>query len=50
MKKEKVKVYSSKTECQHCGYTWKSRVEFPKRCPYCQRWLNKAYHRKGGKQ
>jgi predicted Zn-ribbon and HTH transcriptional regulator len=27
--------------CKKCGYTWFSRIEKPKRCPYCERWLNK---------
>jgi len=25
--------------CPHCCYDWVSRVEKPKRCPKCQRWL-----------
>ena len=25
--------------CPWCGYEWEPRVEAPKRCPRCQRWL-----------
>jgi len=25
--------------CPYCGYTWDQRVEKPKRCPKCQKWL-----------
>jgi len=25
--------------CPYCGYKWIPRVENPKKCPYCQRWL-----------
>jgi len=25
--------------CPYCGYKWKPRVEKPKRCPFCNRWL-----------
>lgn len=28
-------------KCKFCGYEWKSRVSKPKRCPYCQTWINK---------
>jgi predicted Zn-ribbon and HTH transcriptional regulator len=27
--------------CPHCGYVFTPRVEKPKRCPLCQRWINK---------
>ena len=25
--------------CPYCGYEWKPRVKYPKKCPMCQRWL-----------
>jgi len=25
--------------CPYCGYEWVARVENPKKCPKCQRWL-----------
>jgi len=25
--------------CPFCGYKWKARVEKPKKCPRCGRWL-----------
>lgn len=31
-------------KCPHCSYEWKSRVKKPakvKRCPLCQKWINK---------
>lgn len=28
-------------ECKKCGYRWIARVEEPKRCPRCQRWLER---------
>jgi len=28
-----------KITCLHCGYEWTPRVEKPKRCPKCQKWL-----------
>jgi len=28
-----------KKVCPYCGYEWIPRVEKPKRCPRCQRWL-----------
>ena len=26
-------------KCPHCGYEWTPRVENPKKCPMCQKWL-----------
>jgi len=26
-------------KCPYCGYEWVPRVEKPKKCPRCQRWL-----------
>jgi len=28
-----------KKVCPHCGYEWIPRVENPKKCPRCARWL-----------
>lgn len=33
-KKEKKEVV-----CPHCGYRWTPRVNKPKQCPYCKRYL-----------
>ena len=30
-----------KAKCKGCGYKWEARVPNPKKCPYCQAWLNK---------
>jgi rubrerythrin len=27
--------------CPHCGYSWESRKEKPKKCPLCIKWINK---------
>jgi len=26
-------------KCPYCGYEWKERVEKPKKCPFCGKWL-----------
>jgi predicted Zn-ribbon and HTH transcriptional regulator len=28
-------------KCPHCNYEFKPRVAKPKRCPCCQKWINK---------
>jgi predicted Zn-ribbon and HTH transcriptional regulator len=28
--------------CPHCGYEWRPRVERPKKCPRCYRWLERG--------
>lgn len=33
-------------KCNRCGYTWKPRVEQPKKCPGCLDWLIKVPKRK----
>jgi len=50
--------------CSHCGYTWKPKVEHPRRCPMCsvtlphwKQWKreqlakleSKPIHRRGGR-
>ena len=41
--------------CPRCGYEWESVVEFPRKCPRCQKrldWTGKKNRRnkKGGKE
>jgi len=30
-----------KVQCAKCGYTWESRVENPKACPFCKQYIKK---------
>ncbi len=30
-----------KVKCTVCKYEWVARTEKPKKCPYCQTWINK---------
>ena len=36
--------------CEHCGYEYHKRVEHPKRCPQCQRWIVAKPRMGGSKQ
>ena len=36
---DEVKVDVRTIICPHCGYEWPPRVESPKKCPKCQKWL-----------
>lgn len=36
--------------CKFCDYEWSSRVEKPKRCPACSKWVNKPKKQKKEKQ
>lgn len=34
-------------KCPHCKYEYKARAKKPKRCPLCQKWINKPKIEKG---
>ena len=35
--------------CKKCKYEWENRTDKPKKCPYCQTWINKKGKRTNGK-
>jgi predicted Zn-ribbon and HTH transcriptional regulator len=39
MIKVKAKTKQPKRKCDYCGYVWRPRVDAPKRCPRCSRWI-----------
>lgn len=32
--------------CKFCDYEWTPRIDKPKRCPACSRWVRKHEHKK----